>query len=230
MKQIFTIFFLLLSIYSEAQTLQKREISSFNGISSASGIIVEITQGNEESVSVSATNDDYLNNIKTVVENGLLKIYFDSKNWKDRNQKNLKLKAFVTYKTIDSLSVSSGSILTATNTITGLKLNISVTSGSQFNADIKTDEASIIQSSGAISKITGSATVVSAKISSGTVCNSPSLLTDNLTLEGSSGAVLKISVNKSISVKLSSRAQLNYKGDAVINKRRLNSGGAIRKI
>ena len=117
MKRIFSIVFVLLSMYCEAQTLQKKDIGSFNGISSASGIIVEITQGNEESVSVSATNDDYLNNFKTIVENGILKIYFDSKNWKDRNQKYLKLKAFVTFKIINAVSVSSGSLLTATNTI-----------------------------------------------------------------------------------------------------------------
>ena len=140
MKKIFTIVFLLLSIYGEAQTLQKREINSFNGISSASGIIVEITQESQELVSVSATNDEYTDKIKTVVENGVLKIYFDSKNWKNRNQKNLKLKVFVTYKAINFVSVSSGALLTATNTISNPKLNVSVTSGAQFNADIKTDE------------------------------------------------------------------------------------------
>ena len=230
MKKIFTIVFLLLSIYGEAQTLQKREINSFNGISSASGIIVEITQESQELVSVSATNDEYTDKIKTVVENGVLKIYFDSKNWKNRNEKNLKLKVFVTYKAINFVSVSSGALLTATNTISNPKLNVSVTSGAQFNADIKTDELVLNQSSGAVSKITGSATVMNAEISSGTVSNSLSLLTDILTLKGSSGAVLKITANKKISAQLSSGAQLNYKGEAVIDNKRLSSGGAIRKI
>ena len=156
MKKIFLIVFVLLSMYCEAQTLQKRDIGSFNGIISASGIIVEITQGNEESVSVSATNDDYLNNFKTIVENGILKIYFESKKWNDRNQKNLKLKAFVTFKLLNAVSVSRGSLLTATNTISNLRLNVSVTSGAQFNAAIKTDELVLNQSSGSVSKITGS--------------------------------------------------------------------------
>ena len=230
MKKLLAIVFILLNIYGEAQTLQKRYISSFNGISSASGIIVEITQRNQESVSVSATNDEYTDKIKTVVENGILKIYFDNNNWKDRKEKNLKLKAFVTYKSINFVSVSSGSLLSATNTISNPKLNVSVTSGALFNADVKTDELILNQSSGAVSTITGSATVMNAEISSGTVSNSQGLITDILTLEGSSGAVLKITVNKNLSVKLSSGAQLKYKGEAAIDKKRLRSGGAIKKI
>ena len=51
-----------------------------------------------------------------------------------------------------------------------------------------------------------------------------------LTLKGSSGAVLKVAVNKKILVQLNSGAQLNYKGEAAIERKRLSSGGSIRKI
>ena len=71
---------------------------------------------------------------------------------------------------------------------------------------------------------------MNAEISSGAVTNSQGLTTDMLTLKGSSGAVLKVSVNKKILVQSNSKAQLNYKGEAAIEKKRLSSACSIRKI
>lgn len=70
---------------------EKRTVSSFHGIEVATGIELSLTQGTTEEVAVSAAQPAYRDRIVTKVENGILKIYYDSKagaiNKQKRNQK-----------------------------------------------------------------------------------------------------------------------------------------------
>src|SRR5580765_3965067 len=56
---------------------QVRDVKNFHGIKVSNGIHLYLTQGNEEAVAVSASSDEYIRRIKTEVENGVLKIYYD---------------------------------------------------------------------------------------------------------------------------------------------------------
>jgi len=230
MKKLFTVVAMLFSICSIAQTKQQRNIGSFTGISAATGIQVEITQGNNETVFVSSSNDMYTENIKTVVENGVLKIYYENKDWKNKKEPKLTLKAFVNYKNIDQLRAGSGAGIIAVNTIKVPILNLAVNSGAQFAGEINTTDLLLEQNSGAVSKITGRAANTKADLSSGAVCTSPNLSTEMCQVDASSGAVFKIGVSKKLSAKVSSGAMVAYNGDGVIEKKKVSSGGSIKKI
>ncbi len=229
MKKIFTAVALLAVMYSNAQTNVQRMVGSFSGVSAASGIQVEITQGDEETVFVSASDDAYTDKLKTVVENGILKIYFENKDWKKNSVRNLKLKAFVKFKNMDKIYVSSGAGIVTKNTITTNILLLYVNSGAQFTGTLKATDFSIEQSSGAVSKITGSATNVKANLSSGAVCTANEFAAENCNATASSGAVLKMGVSGKLYVKASSGATVSYKGDAVVEKK-LSSGASVKKI
>ena len=230
MKKLFSVLAILLSVSVVAQTKQQRNIGSFTGISAATGIQVEITQGNDETVFVSASDDVYAEKIKTVIENGLLKIYYEDRDGQSKKNHKLTLKAYVTYKIIDKLRVSSGPGLIAINTVKVPSLNLALNNGAQFTGKINTTDFSLEQSSGALSKITGTATNTKADMSSGAVSTSPNLSTEMCKVDASSGSVLKIGVNKKLSAKVSSGAMVAYKGDAEIDMKKVRSGGSIKKI
>lgn len=228
MKKIFTILALLAVVYSNAQTNVQRMVGSFSGVSAASGIQVEITHADEESVFVSASDEAYTDKLKTVVENGVLKIYYENKDWKKGSVKNLKLKAFVKFKNIDKIYISSGAAIVTKNTLTTNVLLLDVNSGAQFTGTLKASDFTIEQSSGAVSKITGSATNVNANLSSGTVCTATDFVAENCNVTASSGAVLKMGVNTKLNVKASSGAIVSYTGNAIVEKK-LRSGASIKK-
>lgn len=230
MKKIFTIAALFLSVSATAQTKQQRNVGSFSGISGATGIDVQITQGHEETVFVSASDDSFVDKLKTVVEDGVLKIYYENTNWKNRKQNKLTLKAFVTYKTINKLMVGSGAGITALNAVTVPSLSLQINSGAKFLGEIKVTNFSLEQNSGAVSKITGNATNTKANLSSGAVCTSPNLITEMFKVDASSGSVIKIGVNKQLSAKVSSGAMVGYTGDAEIVNKNVSSGGTIKKL
>ena len=67
---------------------------SFTAISVSSGIDLYITQGDEESIAVSASNEKYMARFKTEVDNGTLKIYYDNSKfhldkWREQEIKSL---------------------------------------------------------------------------------------------------------------------------------------------
>jgi hypothetical protein len=231
MKQLFTVAGIFFSVLAMAQTKQIRTVSDFSGISSASGIMVEITQGEENKVVVSASKDALVENLKTEVDkDGLLKIYYKNKenNWK--SNKNLKLNAYVTFKNINKLSASSGSSLTAANTVNADVLGINVSSGASFTAAIKSVDCSVDISSGSSSKVSGTATSIKIDASSGSVFKAADLSTETCKASASSGAEIKIGVSKKLSASASSGGSIKYKGNPEVEKKSVSSGGEVKAM
>jgi hypothetical protein len=230
MKKLLFAMSFFATMATSAQTLQPREVGDFTAINCAAGMDVELTQGNENKVAVSAGDDKYLPEIKTEVQNGVLKIYADYKEKLWRKDKNKKLKAFVTYKTIDKLFGGSGAMIKTMNTINAPSLKMDINSGATFNGALKITDLIIDQSSGSVTKISGIATNMKADLSSGTVFNGFELIADNCSVSASSGSVFKITVQKMLNASASSGAAVIYKGEAALNKKDASSGGTVRKM
>src|SRR5688572_26101034 len=116
MKNILTTFFSLLvgvsllaqQTYNDVNA-EVREVKGFRGVKVATGIQLVLTQSNTEAVAISAPTKEERERIKTVVENGVLKIHYDHDAWKlmgGRTPKNLK--AYVSVVNVDFLGASSG--------------------------------------------------------------------------------------------------------------------------
>src|SRR5450432_2990655 len=111
-KYLISIVALLLFVGAKAQktiihdaNAEVRQLTgSFNKIIISGGIDLYLTQYENESVAVSASSDQYKQNIKTVVENNTLKIYYDgAKAWTSGKK---KMKAYVSFKTLEKLNAS----------------------------------------------------------------------------------------------------------------------------
>lgn len=62
---------------------QVRTVSSFHAIQVSTGINLILKQGNSDAVAVSGSSAEITSRIKTIVENGKLKIYFDNEGQKN---------------------------------------------------------------------------------------------------------------------------------------------------
>jgi Putative auto-transporter adhesin, head GIN domain len=232
MKQLLALIALSFSINLSAQTKQTRTVTDFSGISSATGITVQIKKGIANEVIVSSSKDELVNNIKTEVDaNGVLKIYYKNPNklsW--NNTKNVKLNAYVTYKSINSLIASSGSSMQADMAVQADALKIEVNSGAEMQLDIATAECSINISSGANAKIGGNATNARIVASSGSTLKAEKLTIENCTATASSGAEIKVEVTKKLNGNASSGGSIKYKGNPTIESKKTSSGGEVKSF
>ena len=189
--------------------IQKRDISSFHAIETSSGIEVIMTKGDKEELAVSVGNTSYLNEVRTVVENGVLKLS-RSGDWKIWKQwKNWKVKVYVSYVNVDIIKANSGGSVTGSD-VSFAKLTAHINSG------------------GTIS-LTGKVESLDVNGNSGGQFRGYSLSTDNCTAHVSSGAGIQVTVNKEISAKANTGGFVRFKGDGLIRDINVNTGGSVRR-
>jgi hypothetical protein len=207
---------------------EARHVSSFHAIQVSNGINLIIKQGNEEAVAVSGASPEITARIKTEVENGTLKIYFDNKGWHDESTKK-ELKAYVSFKTIDALEANSGADASTDGNINVSDLDISLSSGAGFNGTVTASKLDIDQSSGSDMTIKGKVSDLKITTSSGADFNGYDLASEICKANASSGSDIEITVNKELQADASSGGGISYKGSGAVTNVSNSSGGRIKK-
>jgi len=202
---------------------QTRDAKGFHAIEVTSAINLYLSQSNEEAVAVSAVDEKYRDKIRTEVRNGVLKIWLDKDNWFWGNG-DKKLKAYVSFKSIDKLSASGASDVYVDGAISGESLEIRLSGASDFKGAVKLKNLSLDQSGASDATIRGTTETASIEASGASNAKAYDLVTDNCTIKASGASDIRISANKEINAKATGASSIHYKGDAVI--RDLHSSGA----
>jgi len=215
-------------LIADANATVRTLSGSFTGISVSSGIELYLSQGNEESIAVSASDEKYMDRFKTEVENGVLKIWYDNKGvtWRSENK---KLKAYVSFKTLNKLHGSAGCEVMLKGSMTADNLDMKFTSGAEFEGQINAKELTVNQNSGSQMNISGKADKIKIDVSSGAEFKGNELAVDFCDAAASSGAAVKISISKELNAKASSGGSIRYNGTALIRDISISSGGIVKK-
>lgn len=208
---------------------QPRSVSGFSSIDVSDGIDVYLTQGNEETVVVSASSKEYVDKITTRVENGVLKIYFGRESgisitWRDR-----KLKAYISVKTLESIDASAGSDVIVKGTLTLNKLKMDLSGGSDFVGNVKINELVVEMSGGSDVRLSGSATNVKIDASGGSDFSGYALAADYVVIDASGGSDAEISVSKELYAEATGGSDIDYKGSPVIKHSSSVRGSSVTK-
>ena len=206
-------FFVLATVFAQNEisepNVQKRAISSFHAIDASAGVEVIITKGDKEELAVTVGDLSYLDQVKTTVSNGVLKITreIDWKFWKMWS--NTSIRVYVSYTTLDKINVSSGSNLKGTS-IQLSTLNVKISSGGMV-------------------KLSGSVGFLDVSVNSGANFRGSDFVATKCTAEVNSGGEINISVDKELSADASSGGSIKYKGEALIRNINTSSGGSVKR-
>jgi hypothetical protein len=235
------LFFILLNVISLAAWSQDKKMlpdpgaskrtleGAFIALTVSDGIDVYLTQGETESVSVSASDEKFLPRFKTEVDNGVLKLYYDNKgiNWGIHISR--KLKAYVTFKKLEKISASGGSSVRADGKLLLENLDMKFTSGSHFDGTVDAKSLNVEQNSGSGIGISGRAERIKVECSSGSLFKGYELSVDYCDAKASSGAGVHITINKELTAKATSGGGIRYRGSALIREVNASSGGIVKK-
>ena len=208
---------------------QKRSIGSFHAIKIEDGVDLYLTQGDQEAVAVSASNDEYRDNIITKVEDGVLKIYYGERSGFNITWKNRKLRAYISAKAIDEIKASGGSDVLIQGTLTATKLNLDLSGGSDFVGEVKATELEIEQSGGSDVSISGTATNLKVSGSGGSDFNGYKLTTDFVVIHVSGGSDAQLMVNKELYAEASGGSDIDYRGNPEIRHKSSSGGSSVTK-
>ena len=210
---------------------EKRTVGSFHGIEVGTGIELTISQGATEDVAVSAAKTEYRDRIVTKVENGILKIYYNSKTGSiNKKKENKNLKAYVSFKTLDMLNATTGADVEIVGAIKSNSLSIKVNTGALIDGEVDVTTLIVSQNTGSKISFSGRADNLTVDGDTGSKFNADDMTTSSCNVTVSTGAIVQIRAEKELMVKASTGAKVRYKGNASIKEIRTNTGGSVSKI
>lgn len=210
---------------------EKRTVGSFHGIQVGTGIELTLTQGTSEEVAVSASEKEFRDKIVTEVVNGVLKIHYETKTGAiNRKNENKKLKAYVSYKTLDLLHATTGAEVDIEGVLEAATLEMKANTGGQVKGEVNIGTLNVDQNTGSKITITGKVDKLEAQGDTGSKFQGENLTANTCVVEMSTGAGIYISVEKELNVKANTGGYIKYKGNAGIREIKTNTGGTVSRI
>jgi Putative auto-transporter adhesin, head GIN domain len=209
----------------------KVEVASFHAIEVATGIELFLNAGNVEEVAVSASNTEYRDRIIARVENGILKIYYDSKLKSINKKKESKhLKAYVSYKQLDELHANTGALVRIQGVLKTVTLDMKVNTGAQVTGEVDIKSLVVKQNTGSQVSLSGKTEQLKVDGDTGSKFKGEEMSTQSCDIAVSTGANVTIDAEKEIIVKASTGGIVKYKGNAAIREIKTSTGGTVKKI
>ena len=206
---------------------EKRTVDAFHTVRVEDGIDLFITQSADAGVVVSANEIEHRNKIKTVVENGVLRIYFDNHmmgwNWKGR-----KLKAYIAIKALREIRASGGSDVMVTGSLNSENLVLKLSGGSDFNGEVSVTNLTIDQSGGSDTRIRGKAVNVKVEASGGSDFNGFDLTAEYAIIKASGGSDADVTVTKELAAEASGGSDVSFKGNPQVKYRSASGGSSVK--
>lgn len=212
--------------------VEKREVGSFHGIDVGTGVELMLGEGNTEEVAVSASTVEFRDKIVTKVENGILKIHYESKLGSINNRREDKrLKAYVSYKMLDRLYANTGAEVKINGILKSNSLDLQANTGALVEGEVNI--ATILkvnQNTGSKVTLSGSADKLEIGGDTGSKFKGDDLSTSGCSASVSTGAQVSVRAEKQLQAKANTGGLIRYKGNATQVDIKTHTGGSVTKI
>lgn len=214
----------LLPLSANAET-RGYEVGSFDKVSAAEGIRVDITQGAARSVTADTRAEDF-DDLRIVVKAGELRIDRPPGNW-FRPRRRADYTVRVVMPALRELDASSGSSVLVKGSFSG-DFDVSSSSGSRVEiAQLKGGLVRARSSSGSALQVAGSCQAVDAEVSSGSNLDAGRLLCESATVEASTGSAAKVAAAQGLTASASTGASVKVNGAPKSVRIKNSTGGRV---
>ncbi len=209
-------------IVVDANASVRNLTGQFDAIKVSGGIDLYLSQADNVAIAVSASNENFKEGIKTVIEDGILKIFYKGENsWR---KKDRKMRVYVSFKDIKKLEASGACDVFVTGSITTAALAIQMSGACDFSGNVKTDVLKLNLSGASDAKISGTAATAFIESSGASDVKAYDLVTDICKVNVSGASDVFITVNTELTASATGASDIKYKGNALIKD--LHSSGA----
>lgn len=208
-----------------AQQAENRKVGSFLGVGAAEGIDVFLKKGDETSVRVETEGSTTLKDIITEVSGTYLKIHVRN----GAHLRNVRAKVYVTYTSLEKLSVSSAANVYSQDVIQSSSFQIDCSSAGNAELEIQVSKLEINVSSAGEVTLKGKARESSISVESAAELEAYDLTSEIVHVSAASGGSAKVSVLNELNANASSGADIRFKGNPSKSRTDSSSGGSVRK-
>jgi hypothetical protein len=211
--------------FTFAQRTEDRRVGSFTGVGAAEGIDVFLKKGDQTSVRVETEGSTNPSDIVTEVSGTYLKIHVRNSS----RLRNVHAKVYVTYQTLEKISVSSAANLYSQGVIRSANIQIACSSAGSGELEISADKIEVNVSSAGEMSIKGKAREAIIEVSSAGDLDAYDLVADVVEVEANSSGSAKVNVVNELNARANSGADIKFKGNPSKSRTDSNSGGSVKK-
>ena len=206
---------------------QSRSVSGFNSIESGGPFNVHIKINGTESLRLDV-DEDIVNDVKTEVVNGVLKVGFRNNFSIHRNIK--KGDIYITARSLNALANSGSGNVDLDGVLTGQNVKVILSGSGNMRAAVKSNTLeSRISGSGGI-ELKGSTEDANFRISGSGEINGKALTAGTVIASISGSGGVSIIANKTVSARITGSGGVSYSGNAVIGETRYTGSGRVNKV
>jgi hypothetical protein len=220
------ILFIAATLKASAQETQSRQVSGFNGIASSGSFNVHVKIDGAESLKITA-DKNIINEIETVVEDGVLKLRFKKNHdWNDNHYGKVEVE--ISAKNLSSLSLSGSGKFDVDGSLTG-EVKLAISGSGNISTGVKAEKIhAAISGSGNVT-LNGSANDGSFAISGSGNLKASELKIGTVSVSIAGSGSVHVNAEKSISGHIAGSGNLYYTGNAQVTDFRSAGSGSIRK-
>jgi hypothetical protein len=229
-KTIFSLSLLLIIMIAKvhAQSNNNSKIrrlnNSYHAVMVSSGIILNVVNGDSKEALVKASNADYLDKIKTIVENDTLKVFFyykDDPNWKGLVNSTETFSVIIHEPNLNFIQASEGSNVNCQIPITTELLKLKLLTGGQLKGITNCKSISVHMQGGSKLKLAGEVANAEYVILGGSEADAKNLKTTNCKADVHSASSLNLYVTQNLDVIGKNKAKIYFSGNPLIIKKDL---------
>lgn len=211
---------------TSAQTVT-RNVSGYTGISCGGPFNVFIKVDGTESIKLDV-DANVVNDIKTEVENGVLKVEFKD-HW--RNHRNIKrANIYITAKTLKYLGNSGSGNATVDGVMSAQNAKVALSGSGNIKTAVKSSTLDLsISGSGSID-IKGSTSMADVHIAGSGEVNGKYLKTETVEARISGSGSINIIADKTVSASISGSGSVLYSGNATTGSTHYAGSGRVSKV
>jgi hypothetical protein len=217
---------LSLNTFAQDSSWQTRAVSGFNSIDSGGPFNVHIKITGTESLKLNI-DADAINDVKTEVVDGVLKIGFKNRLSFHRNIR--KIDIFITAKSLQALENSGSGSVDVDGVMSAPNIKVSLSGSGNMRTAVKADVLDVkISGSGSID-LKGSTSDANLRISGSGQINGESLKTETVIANISGSGSISIIANKTVSARITGSGGVSYTGNASIGETKYTGSGRVNK-
>jgi hypothetical protein len=202
---------------------EERTITTFTGIKVSGGIDVYLSEGDNYSLAVSASEDKYRDNIKTEVNNGVLVISYNNDHsiW---NSGNKKLRVYISFKLLQRIEGNGACEFIINGMLNENALLVKLSGACNIKGLVKITNLTLELSGASTVKINGTAQNLILTANGASDVKNYDLRAENCVAKLSGASDVRITVSNSISASASGTSTLYYQGNP--DKKTMVTSGA----
>ncbi|WP_026308651.1 head GIN domain-containing protein [Spirosoma spitsbergense] len=229
MKGLILSIMLLVTVLNTASDDWKKDrpVSGFTGLNVSNGIVVYLTQGNAEKLTLEAKGVDE-DQVVSEVRNGTLKLYIERKGFSGWTWgRNTSVKAYLTFRQLQTIRAGGGADVIGQGQLSFNDLSLDASGGSNLKLDFKAHDLNASASGGADALLKGSARMFNASGSGGSNLDARKLVVESCNANSSGGSDVYVNARNELKMKASGGSDIYYYGSAKVVARSESGGSDI---